>query len=96
MLVMSNNFKITLATISLLVAVPTSIFAGFGFMLTQGWSGSCSSSDCYAAFVLMVLGLVIIVLYVAYLKTKKDLFLFPMIGSLAVILLLFIFPLLYK
>ncbi|HBB44148.1 MAG: hypothetical protein UW27_C0002G0074 [Parcubacteria group bacterium GW2011_GWA1_44_13] len=89
---MSNDFKTTLATISLLVAIPVSVFAGFGFMLTLGWSGSCSGSDCYAAFLLLVLGLIVIVLYFAFLKTRKDLFFLPMVGLLIVIILILIFP----
>lgn len=93
---MSNDFKTTLATISLLVAIPVSIFAGFGFMLTLGWSGSCSGSDCYAAFLLLVLGLIIIALYFAFLRTRKDLFFMPMVGSLILVILIFVAPLITK
>ncbi len=71
---MSNGFKITLATIFLVVMV---VFSGlFSVMLTmaRAWGGGCSGLECLPQWLAMAVGPVALVFYILFLKTKRDLF----------------------
>ena len=87
---MSSSFKITLATISLLVAVVISGLASFGFFLNLVWGGSCFNFGCYLSLLMMVLGPATLVLYIAFLKTKRDLFFYFIIALFIVIMIILV------
>ena len=81
----------TLATISLIVAIIASGIGSLGFIMLRAW-GPCSQGlDCYTSILPMVLGPTTLVLYVAFLKTKKDSFFYPIVATFIIILAMFVY-----